>query len=119
MNRRYVLTSSALAGADAGNADCILVCEVRYRVSNREGRTGEGGKQDPDTVGNLCYGSDGCMAVNGSLYKTYLGKERQPGPAASEGGNNWANFIAAVLSRKRPDLNADVERSGLSTPRVR
>src|SRR5882724_10037233 len=108
MNRRYFLASSALSGADAGYADWTLIFEVRHWMSNREAGIGEGGKQDYDTVGNLFYGSKGCMAVNGSLYKTYLDKERQPGPAAPEGGNNWANFIAPVRSRISWDLNADV-----------
>jgi len=101
-----------------GGRKRILVFEVRHWMSNHEAGIGEGRKQDSDTVGNLFYGSKGYMAVNGSSYKTYLGKEREAGPAAAEGGNNWANFIAAVRSRKRSDLNADIEEGYLSTQLV-
>jgi predicted dehydrogenase len=101
-----------------GGRKRILVFEVRHWISNHEAGIGEGRKQDFDTVGNLFYGSKGYMAVNGSSYKTYLGRQQEPGPAASEGGNNWANFIGAVRSRKRSDLNADIEEGYLSTQLV-
>ena len=97
-----------------GGRKRILVFEVRHWMSNHEAGIGEGRKQDSDTVGNLFYGSKGYMAINGSSYKTYLGREREARPAASEGGNNWANFIQALRSRKQSDLNAEIQEGAYS-----
>src|SRR5262249_26780131 len=54
-------------------------------------------------------------------YKSYLGKEQQPGPGSgsgegenSFGGNNWRNFIDCVKSRKRENLNAEIELGATS-----
>ncbi len=95
----------------------ILVFEVRHWISNHEAGIGErsDGKRGGNTVGNIFYGSKGYMAIDGyATYKTFLGREQEPGPARSEGGSNWANFIAAVRSRKVSDLNADIEEGHLS-----
>ncbi len=48
-------------------------------------------------------------------YYTFLGKEQQPGPARHEGGSNFANFIAAVRSRRQQDLNAEIEEGAISS----
>ena len=103
-----------------GGKKKILVFEVRHWMSNHEAGIGEtagrGGRPDPNTICNIYYGSKGYMAVDGYTgYKTFLGREQQPGPARKEGGSNWANFITAVRSRKVEDLNADVEEGHLSS----
>jgi hypothetical protein len=50
------------------------------------------------------------MAIDGyNTYKTYLGKDQEPGPSKNEPGNNWANFIGAVRSGKRSDLNHEIQ----------
>ena len=36
-------------------------------------------------------------------------------PLRAEDGNNWANFIEAVRSRKQSDLNAPIEEGYMST----
>jgi hypothetical protein len=36
----------------------------------------------------------------------------------TEGGNNWANFLQAVRSRKREELNAPIEEGAISTTLV-
>ena len=41
-------------------------------------------------------------------------RTRRPGPTATKGDEHWANFIDAVRSRKRQDLNAEVEEGALS-----
>ena len=51
-------------------------------------------------------------------YHSYLGKEQAPGPSGVNRGNNWANFIAAVRSRKPSDLNAPIEEGAISTTLV-
>ena len=95
----------------------LLVFEVRHWISNSE--AGMAGRGDPmagpaagapTTVGNIIYGSKGYLST-AEGYKIFLGQEQQPGPAPSGGrdGDNWANFIQAVRSRKPSDLNAPME----------
>ena len=43
-----------------------------------------------------------------------MGREQQPGPAATQGDNHFVNFIDAVRSRKRGDLTAEIEEGALS-----
>ena len=67
-------------------------------------------------IGNVFYGSEGYLAIEGyNSYKTFLGRKQEPGPSRREGGSNWENFIKAVRSRKREDLNAEIEEGALST----
>src|SRR5260370_34006300 len=47
-------------------------------------------------------------------YRTLLGREQTPGPAAARRGNNWANFIDCVRSRKKEDLNAPIQEAHIS-----
>ncbi|MGH9666255.1 MAG: Gfo/Idh/MocA family protein, partial [Bryobacteraceae bacterium] len=95
----------------------MLEFEVRHWITNTEGGIAApaGAKRGPsasapNTVGNLVYGSKGYFSTaHGG--KIFLGKEQQPGPAPADTsrGDNWANFIAAVRSRKHSDLNAPLE----------
>jgi predicted dehydrogenase len=88
----------------------MMVFEVRHWMSNHEAGIGEKGGKDPNTIGNLFYGSKGYMAIDGyNSYKTFLGKDQQPGATRSTGGNNWANFIDAVRSGKQSDLNHEIQ----------
>lgn len=90
----------------------LLVFEVRHWITNNEAGIGEGG----NTIGNIFYGSEGYMAITGyNSYKTFLGKKQEPGPSRKEGGSNWENFIKAVRSRKREDLNGEIEEGHLSS----
>jgi predicted dehydrogenase len=112
----------------------LLEFEVRHWISNHEadigtpsfgggavpaalGNAAEGKrKKGPEnTIGNIFYGSKGCLAVNGyDTYKSWLGEEQEPGPHATAGGDNWANFIDCVRSRKKEDLNAPIEEGLIS-----
>ena len=92
----------------------LMVFEVRHWMSNHEAGIGDKPK-NPNTIGNLFYGSKGYIAMDGyATYKSYLGKEQEPGPARSEGGSNWGNFIDALRSRKQSDLNAEIEEGATS-----
>ncbi len=85
----------------------VIEFEVRPWMTNKE---------DGVEVGNFFYGEKGYMVVNGySNYKTFLGRERTPGPAREQGGDHYANFIEAVRSRKPEHLNAPVETAHLSS----
>jgi len=103
-----------------GGKKKMMEFEVRHWMSNHEGGIGEAkgksGKPDPNTIGNLFYGSKGYMAIDGyATYKTWLGKEQEPGPERTAGGNHFLNFIDAVRSRKRADLTAEIAEGAIST----
>lgn len=98
---------------DEGGKKKLMVFEVRHWISNHE--SGIGGDKPGNTIGNIFYGSNGYMVIDGyGKYWTYVGKDQQPGPARSEGGSNWGNFIDAVRSRKQSDLNAPIEEGAPS-----
>lgn len=73
-----------------------------------------------NTVGNIFYGSKGYLAMEGyDSYMSWLGDEWEPGPQKLHaGGNNWANFIACVRSRKKENLNAPIEEGHMSATLV-
>src|SRR5713226_4109522 len=90
-----------------GGKKRMLVFEVRHWMSNHEG--GIGGKKDVNTIGNLFYGSKGYLVIDGyTKYQTFLGKEQEPGPSGSKGGDHFANFIQGMRSRKQDNLNAEI-----------
>jgi predicted dehydrogenase len=102
---------------DEGGRKRILVFEVRHWMTNHEAGLGENGTS-PNTVGTIIYGSKGYVAVwdeDNGRYDSFLGKEQHPGPSGKDQGNNWANFIAAVRSRKVSDLNAPITEGAIST----
>jgi predicted dehydrogenase len=98
---------------EEGSKKKSLVFEVRHWMSNHEAGLGE--KGDSTTIGNIFYGSKGYLVFDGPGYRSYLGKEQQPGPARAEGGNHFANFINAMRSRKQAELNAPIEEGAPST----
>jgi len=86
----------------------MMEFEVRHWMTNHE--AGIGGEAGGNTVGNVFYGSNGYMAIDGyNKYQTFLGKKAEPGPSNNKGGNNWQNFIDAVRSGKREDLNHEIQ----------
>ena len=98
----------------------ILQFEVRGLYTNAE---------DGIKIGNLFYGSEGWMHVNGSEWKTYYGRKNEPGPcsqtveesadpmnpAGAGSGPHFHNFITALRSGKRCDLTCDIETGFMST----
>ncbi len=96
----------------------MMEFEVRHWMTNNEAGIGKHG-DDPNTIGNLFYGSEGYMAIDGyGSYKTFLGKKNEPGPSSSENGNNWANFIEVLRGRDRSKQNAPIEEGALSVQLV-
>ena len=88
----------------------LIQFEVRHWHTNAE---------DGVTVGNIFYGSEGILLVKGyGTYETYLGKDREPGPKRSEGGEmdlHFANFFEAMRSRDAASLNGPVESAHYSS----
>jgi predicted dehydrogenase len=87
------------------------------------------GAEENIKIGNLFYGTKGWMHLNGSTWKTYFGRNNEPGPgsdspdeqadpmnfAGSGSGGHQGNFIAALRSGKRCDLTCDIEEGFMST----
>jgi predicted dehydrogenase len=106
---------------DAGKKK-FMVFEVRHWITNHEAGINEtGADKEINTVGAIFYGSKGYMVVTDedhATYYTFLGREQQPGPSGHDQGNNWANFIDALRTRKHSDLNAPIEEGAISTTLV-
>ncbi len=84
----------------------IIEFEVRPWMTNKE---------DGVEVGNIFYGDKGYMVINGySDYKTYLGRNREPGPARNAGGDHYKNFADAARARDKKMLNGPVETAYLA-----
>jgi predicted dehydrogenase len=66
-------------------------------------------------VGDVFYGSDGMLCMDGSGFQVYKGEnmelamEEKAGRGDSETGRHMSNFLAAVKSRKYQELNCDVQ----------
>ena len=102
----------------------LLEFETRGRFTNAEANTDV-------KIGNLFYGTEGWMEVNGSTWKAY--KERSNEAFAGSGmqtadvggdktflkapssAGHQGNFIEALRSGNRFDLNADIECGHMST----
>ncbi|RYC66854.1 Gfo/Idh/MocA family protein [Spirosoma sordidisoli] len=85
----------------------IIEFEVRPWMTNKE---------DGVEVGNIFYGDKGYMVINGYAdYKTYLGRNREPGPARNAGGDHYKNFVDAARARDKKMLNGPVETAHLAS----
>jgi hypothetical protein len=78
----------------------MLVFEVRHWISNPEAGV---------SVGNIFYGSKGYLVRKQFGYRVYSGKEQVETVVAAIPERHGDNFIAAVRSRRREDLNAEIE----------
>jgi predicted dehydrogenase len=108
---------------DAGRKK-LLVFEVRHWMTNNEAGIGErsdaqagAAAGQPQTVGNIWYGSKGYMATGRGGWQTFMGQEQAPGPKseAGPGVGGFVNFIDVVRSRKREDQLSEIEEGAIST----
>ena len=114
-----------------GGKRAMLEFEVRHWISNHEAGIGESQKRaasdqshpklgplagSNNSVGNIYYGPKGYLAIsNDGGYKTWMGKDQEPGPSRGEAKeDHFANFLACVRSRKKEDLRAPVEEGHIS-----
>ncbi len=89
-----------------GDRKKLLQFEVRHWISNHEGGLGQGAGNN---IGNIFYGSEGYMTIDGSgTWKTYLGKNREPGPSGGGGGDMFQNFTDAIRADDRSILEGDI-----------
>jgi predicted dehydrogenase len=85
----------------------VIQFEVRPWMTNQEDGVG---------IGNIFYGSEGYMVIEGyNKYETFLGREKKPGPSRKEGGDHYQNFVEAVLAKDPTKCNAPVETAHLSS----
>jgi len=126
----------------------MLELEVRHWITNHEAEVGTGaygasavppagltapaskkpadkqqslGPKDAktNTVGNIFYGSNGYLAVDGyDAYKTWVTDEVVPGPTGKASGDHYANFIDCVRSRRSQDIHSPIEEAHISTTLV-
>jgi len=93
---------------DFGKEKKYAEIAVRFWCTNTEA--------DGATNGDLFYGSEGYMAINGyTKYSVFLGQKRTPGPTGSAPARHFENFIKAVRSRKVEDQNGPVEPAHYSS----
>jgi predicted dehydrogenase len=101
----------------------MLEFETRGRFTNEEAKLGI-------TIGNIFYGTGGWMEINGSSWKAYKNREKEPfavssaenaaapaGPtylAAPGGSEHFANFLDAIRSGKDSDLTCDILEGHMS-----
>ncbi|HZR29409.1 MAG TPA: Gfo/Idh/MocA family oxidoreductase [Terriglobales bacterium] len=72
-----------------------------------------------NTIGNIFYGSNGYLAVDGyDAYKTWVTEEAEPGPFGKGAGDHFANFIDCVRSRRAEDIHCPIEEGHISTTLV-
>ena len=72
-----------------------------------------------NTIGNIFYGSNGYLAVDGyDSYKTWITNQTEPGPAGKGSGDHYANFVDCVRSRRAEDIHSPIEEAHISTTLV-
>ena len=89
----------------------LLEMETRGRYTNHEGSQGQ-------EVGNLFFGSEGWLEINGDTWKAFRRRERSPfagSKAGDDKGNHWANFIEGLRANKSEAFHADIHEGHMST----
>ena len=90
-----------------GFDDSELQFEVRGLLTNEEAKV---------KIGVIFYGTDGILALTSYTdWYTLMGKNLEPGPKGSGGGDHFANFVKGVRSRDYKVLNGDIEEGHLSS----
>lgn len=112
--------------AAAGDKKKILQFEVRGWITNREAGIGEGKGDsaggymvsDSNTIGNIFYGSEGYMVNQVSVWKSFLGKKREPGPSGQGLGNHYQAFVNAIRANNQALADGDIAEGHYSAALV-
>ncbi len=98
--------------------DCRLVFEVRGLITSGESSISP---IDGNYIGNLFFGSEGVMALDGRGFRVYLGEDRELADQAAfdetrvaDTAPHVTNFLQAVRSRNPAQLTAGVLEGHLS-----
>jgi predicted dehydrogenase len=106
--------SSADGGGDKKK---ILQFEVRPWMTNPEGdHLGASEAQQnnymtssENVVGNIFYGSEGYMLKDVNRWRTFMGKQREPGESGEGIGNHYQNFVDAIRANDAGLLTSPIE----------
>jgi predicted dehydrogenase len=101
----------------AGDKKKMLEFETRHWITNPEGdhlgleesKTNSYMTSSANIIGNLFYGSKGYMQKDVSSWKTFMGKERDPGESGRGQGNHLQNFMDAIRAGDPGLLTAPIE----------
>ncbi len=106
--------NTLLARFDYGGKE--LVFEVRGLQTGGEGELTTG--KDGNTIGNLFYGDQGWMSLDGDGFRVFKGDPAKPAQSEKAAGDplgpHLSNFLSAVRSRKYKELNAEINIGRLS-----
>jgi predicted dehydrogenase len=100
--------NTQIATFDYGDAE--LMFEVRGILTGPEGNMPIRGG---NTVGNIFYGADGWLAMDGDGFQVYKGEKNQKvmeeKATSADTVEHMANFLAAIRARDYKLLHADIE----------
>jgi predicted dehydrogenase len=122
--RHWISNHEAEIGSGAFKTGGLPPAGLTPPASQKPKKTAGGPRLGPgagthNTVGNVFYGSKGYLAMDGyDSYRSWLGDDMEPGPEGKGPGNNWANFIDCVRSRKKESLNAPILEGHISSTLV-
>jgi predicted dehydrogenase len=111
------------AGLDADAAPKPAAAPPAAAAAPRPRPTGPAlgpiGNPKTDTVGNVFYGSNGYLGIDGyDTYKTWVGPDVVPGPSGKSSADHYQNFIDAVRSRRAEDIHSPILEAHKSTTLV-
>jgi len=101
----------------------MLEFETRGRFSNDESSLGI-------RIGNMFYGTEGYLELDGDTWKAFRKREKEPFAGSGTGGNkpadptflaapggsdHWANFLDAIRSGKNETLTCDINEGFYSS----
>ncbi len=86
-------------------------------------------REDDIKIGNVFLGTEGWMHLDGSTWKTYMGRKNTPGPSSQQaeefadpmnltgagGSGHYGNFITALGANDRKMLTCDIKVGFMST----
>jgi predicted dehydrogenase len=118
--RHWITNSEAMIGTKAFGSEGVPAAGLAASPAADTKSAAAKPKTGPDAgshnvIGNLFCGSKGYMAMGDyDSYKSWLGKEMEPGPSGHGAGDHYANFIDCVRNRKKEDLHAPIEEGHIS-----
>jgi predicted dehydrogenase len=112
------------ASFEFGERKLLVEFAIRHWYTNTEAGMGDEFPfvDKKNAVGVIFYGSKGYMIFpDYTSYHTFLGPKREPGPSAMDTADpmidvpHFRNFFAAVRSRKRSELTAEINEGHMSS----
>ena len=91
----------------------MIEFDMRGRFTNHEGSKGQ-------EIGNVFFGSEGWLEIYGDKWNAFRGRDKKPFASSKDidlkkGGNHWANFIEALRSGDKSNMNSDLREGFYSS----